>query len=96
MNKNNIQELEIPLAIHSSEKAMELVRIWIADKKLIVTLSGNLWKDPRAWGLLLVDLAKHVANAYAQNGEEKQAVYDRIIEGFMAEYSHATDDPKPL
>ena len=75
---------------------MELARIWIVDGNQHVAINGNLWDDPAAWGLMLVDLAKHVANAYAKEGRNKQEVLNRILDGFNAEIQSPTDDPAPL
>jgi len=57
---SEIQELAPPHSIHGASKAMELARIWIVDENQHVSISGNLWRDPAAWGLMLVDLAKHI------------------------------------
>lgn len=93
---SEIEELKPPHTILEATRAMELVRIWIVDGKQQVSISGNLWDDPAAWGLMLVDLAKHVANAYAQTGRNKEEVLDRIFKGFQAEYESETDEPAPL
>jgi len=75
---------------------MELVRIWIVDGNQHVSISGNLWRDPAAWGLMLVDLAKHIANAYAQHGEDREAMLKRILAGVLAEIESPTDEPGPV
>ena len=93
---SEIKELQPPHTIHGASKAMELARIWIVDGNQHVSISGNLWKDPAAWGLMLVDLAKHVANAYAQHGENREATLNRIFAGFLAEIKSATDEPGPI
>ena len=93
---SEIQELQPPHSIHGASKAVELVRVWIVDGNQHVSISANLWKDPAAWGLMLVDLAKHVANAYAQHGEDKHATLNRILAGFLAEIDSPTDEPGPL
>ena len=64
----NIKELPVPDAVNTAQKAMEMARLWIVDGDQQIVLSPNLWKDPATWGLMLVDLAKHVANAYSQQG----------------------------
>jgi hypothetical protein len=61
----NISELARPPGVQEAAGAMEIARVWNVDKRLQVVLSGNLWADPAAWGLLLVDLARHAANAYS-------------------------------
>jgi len=49
------------------------------------------WEDPGAWGILLVDLARHTAQAYAEKGYSKEAALNRIREGFDAEWSAPTE-----
>jgi len=50
------------------------------------------WKDPAAWGLMLVDLARHVANSYEQNeGRDRQEVLARIKAGFDADWPSEYD-----
>jgi hypothetical protein len=75
---------------------MEIARIWIVDKKQQVVLSGNLWSDPAAWGLMLVDLARHVANAYESQGRDREEVLQLIREAVGAEWNSPTDEPEQL
>lgn len=66
----------------------------MADGSLVVRLDP-MWSDPAAWGLLLVDVARHAARAYAQNGTCPEAsALTRIRQGFDAEWDHPTDDPQ--
>ena len=59
-----------------------------------MSLSTDVWKDPAAWGIMLVDLMKHVASAYQQDtGQSDADVLKRIRAGFDAEWQHATDEP---
>ena len=88
-------DLSPPPSVKEAETSMELLRVWIVDKRLEVVLSGNLWKDSASWGLLLVDLARHVANAYEEQGHDREAVLARIREGFDAEWRVPTDEPGP-
>jgi hypothetical protein len=92
----NISELSPPPDVKHATRAMELARVWIVDKKQQVVLSGNLWNDPAAWGLMLVDLARHVANAYEEQGHDRDQVLSRIREAFDAEWVAPTDDPQQL
>jgi hypothetical protein len=93
---SKIEELQPPATIHRASRAMELARIWIVDGKQHVAIHGKLWEDPAAWGLMLMDLAGHVANAYAQNGHDREVVLERILQGFRAECHSPTDEPKAL
>jgi hypothetical protein len=88
------RQLRIPPAAVRDAKAVELVRVWAAQGNQHVTLATNLWKDPAAWGIMLVDLAKHVASAYQQTtGKDFVDVLKRIKQGFDAEWDTATDQP---
>jgi hypothetical protein len=85
-----VEELAVPAqAIVAKEKA-ELVRIWIADGDQVVTISPRLWEDPGAWGLMLVDLAKHVANAYEAKGIKASDALATIRLAMDAEWSAPT------
>jgi hypothetical protein len=90
-----VKELAVPPSVASARQAVEMARIWHADGKQIVALHAPGWKDPAAWGLLLVDLAKLVANAYAQaEGRNESEVLARIKAGFDAEWGSPTNEPK--
>ena len=89
------KELPIPPVARESSGAIEVARVWVAKKAQHVSLATGLWKDPAAWGVMLVDLAKHVANAYHETtGQGPSEALARIKEGFDAEWAAATDDPE--
>ena len=89
-----MKSLPIPPAAETDPKAIEVLRVWIAHKNQHVSLETGIWKDPAAWGIMLVDLAKHVANAYEQSsGESAQQILMRVKEAFDAEWDHSTDNP---
>ncbi|HLW64441.1 MAG TPA: DUF5076 domain-containing protein [Gemmataceae bacterium] len=89
-------ELPIPSAAEADAKGLELARIWAAQRRQYVTIRTNVWKDPGAWGIMLVDFAKHVADAYARDkGEDPNTVLSQIKQGFDAEWGHPTDEPRP-
>ena len=87
-------ELPIPPKASGSPDARELARVWAAAGAQHVSLATGLWEDPAGWGLMLVDLMKHVANAYHQSsGQDQVEILARIKEGFDAEWKSATDQP---
>jgi hypothetical protein len=87
--------LPIPPNALADDSALELARIWAANGRQEVTLATGLWDDPAAWGMMLVDLARHVAIAYEAAGYmRKGAALKRIKAGFDAEWGHPTDKPK--
>jgi len=62
--KNRSNELIVPAGTKTDPKAQEVLRAWVADGNLHVSLRVETWNDPTAWGVVLADLAKHVAKAY--------------------------------
>jgi hypothetical protein len=89
------RELPIPSAAESDAKAVELARVWAAGGGQHVSLATGLWNDPAAWGIMLVDLARHVADAYEQTQALDSAeTLNRIKCGFDAEWESATDKPQ--
>ena len=88
------RELPVPPVAASDPKSVEIARVWATEGGQHVSLAAELWKDPAAWGLMLVDLARHVANGYEQaQGRNREEVLGRIREGFDAEWESPTDKP---
>ena len=86
--------LEIPPVAQADPKAVEVARVWVALGNQHVSLRPDVWEDPAAWGIVLVDLAKHVANAhYETSGRDPSQTLQRIRAGFDAEWGHGTDAP---
>jgi hypothetical protein len=93
--KTHSRQLPIPDPAFEDAQAVEMVRVWMAFGNQHVSIATGVWTDPAAWGMMLVDLAKHVANAYEQTtGKNRSEVLLRIREGFDAEWEFPTDDPK--
>src|SRR5262245_43523237 len=88
----HIHELPIPpVALHDGN-ARELVRVWASAGKQHLSLATGLWEDPAAWGIMLVDLARHVARTYEQcAGLDRDETIARIRVGMEAEWSVDTD-----
>jgi hypothetical protein len=89
---NEANGLEIPPTVAGDPKATEIARIWAAHGQQHVHLRSGLWADAGNWGIMLVDLARHVANAYEQDGRgDYFQVLSRIREIFDAEWDSPTD-----
>jgi hypothetical protein len=63
---------------------MEVIRVWVAKRGQHVSLNPLVWKDPQAWGIVLADLAGHVANAYERTlgldrGETMRKITDLLM-----------------
>ena len=93
MSKANA--LAIPPTAEGDPDALEIARIWAAHGQQHVHLRSDLWPDAGYWGMMLVDLARHVAHGYEQDGRADYfAALARIREVFDAEWASPTDTPR--
>ncbi|HSR40783.1 MAG TPA: DUF5076 domain-containing protein [Longimicrobiales bacterium] len=88
--------LDVPPLAREEPSAVEVLRIWSAPDGVQQLSLRTTWTDPGAWGLLLVDVARHAARAYARDGIDEEVALARIHELFSAEWSSATDEPEEL
>ena len=90
-----MKELFIPDEARKDPDSLEVLRVWIANRQQHVTLNIGVWRDPAIWGIFLVDLARHLANAYQQeSGMDFNKTLARIKDGFYAEMNSPTDSPR--
>ena len=83
---SQLDQLLIPDAAKQDEKALEIIRVWIANQNQHFSLRVGLWDDPAAWGLLLADLAKNIAKSYEQDSSlNAHATLERIRLAFETE-----------
>jgi hypothetical protein len=86
------RELNIPPAAEEDPTAFEIVRVWGAKREQHVSLFWDLWEDPATWGVMLADLAAHVANAFHQErGLAREEVLSEIRSMFNKEMDAPTD-----
>ena len=86
--------LEPPPMSHEDPGSVELVRFWVTPDMATQVSLRTAFDDPNAWGILLVDLANHVADAYGREGDDREEVLARIKEAFDEEWDNPTDvDP---
>ncbi len=81
-------ELDPPDGVEEAETAVEVLRAWIGDGALLVSLNSSAFGDQvRDWGRLLAEIGHHVAKAAALNGymreEEAQAA---LRDAFVANF----------
>lgn len=94
--KKKTGELQTPpIARHASD-AVEILRVWASPGSPQQLTLRPCWKDPGAWGLVLVDIARHAAQAYAQEGRDPGEALQRIRELFDAEWTSPTARPENL
>ena len=88
--------LALAAAVTSDERAIEVLRAWVkSDGTNVALLKPGAFADSAAWGILLADVARHVANAISSSskGGNPSETLARIRELFDAELNHPTDTP---
>ena len=90
----NRGELTTPAEALTDERAIEVLRAWVAHDQLFCSLRPESWDEVGSWGILLADLARHVANALAEGkGLSREDSIRHIRELFDAELDQPTDEP---
>lgn len=89
-------ELQKP-PISREPGSFEILRVWSGENLSQQYALNTTWDDPGAWGLVLADIARHVAKAYGRGGEtSEQEALLRIKQLFDAEWCSPTDEPEEL
>lgn len=70
-----LNEIAPPPGASGGAGSFEILRAWIVNGGLQVSMS-KVWDEPDAWGVFLVDLARHAARAYAA---EKICSFDEAM-----------------
>lgn len=93
---SELEALPVPEQISHAEQKVEIARLWVADGKQVIVLSPSVWSDPACWGLMLVDIAHHVAAVYEPLGYDRHNTLERIRAAFDAEWAHPTSETEEL
>jgi hypothetical protein len=85
------QEQPLPPDVMDRDDATEVLRAFVVDGGLSIAFA-RAFEEPDMWGLLLVDIARHAARAYARESDytEEEAL-TRIVDMFEAEITRPTD-----
>jgi hypothetical protein len=87
------RELPIPDEVSHAGTAHELMRGWLIDNRLVCSLFPSAFDDPAVWGVLLADIANHVANALSEcEGADRATVLAAIRRAFEVEMGSPTDE----
>jgi hypothetical protein len=85
------KEQPLPPDVMGREDATEVLRAFVVDGGLSIAFQ-RAFEEPDMWGLLLVDVARHAARAYARESEfSEEEALARILEMFEAEIARPTD-----
>ena len=73
------------------DDATEVLRAFVVDGGLSIAFT-RAFEEPDMWGLLLVDIARHAARAYARETSYTEAeALARVVDMFEAEIARPTD-----
>jgi len=81
----------LPPDVIGREDATEVLRAFVVDGGLSIAFT-RAFEEPDMWGLLLVDIARHAARAYAkESAYTEDEALARVVEMFEAEIARPTD-----
>ena len=91
------RQLPIPPAAKRDSHSREMIRAWVAEQGLHCSLNigtdfqANSADEKRAWGILLADVARHVANAFEEmEGADAREIVETIRDEFNGEIDRPT------
>jgi hypothetical protein len=74
--------------------AWEILRVWIAHRKQHVSIKP-FWNDYATWGIVIVDIIRHLGDAYHKShGIDPAETTARIMAAVRAEFDYPTDNAK--
>jgi hypothetical protein len=88
-------ELERPDGVEDAETAVEVLRAWIGDGALLVSLNSSAFGDQVGdWGRLLAEIGHHVAKSAPLNGfMSEEAAQAALREAFIATFETRSGRP---
>jgi len=100
-----VRVLSVPPAAQRDEHALQMVSAWIAEQGFHCTLNIGMWKangraEPEAWGILLADMVRHIANAIEEDEgtsavQTNTAIVQSMLEELQSPTSRATGNFGP-
>ncbi|MHA6912893.1 DUF5076 domain-containing protein [Ralstonia pseudosolanacearum] len=94
-----MNERPIPAAALRDQDAVEMLRVWIAEQKLHCSMKVGMYLETMdipeedAWGVILADVTRHLANALKSGYSENRGVLiEKIKESYLKELANPTPD----
>src|SRR5687768_15166381 len=90
--------LVVPPAALRDDNSIQMISVWIAEKSLHSSLKIGMWKESGknevpAWGTLLADTIRHIANALQEEyGYSKPETIATILESLHNQLADPTTD----
>jgi hypothetical protein len=90
-----MKELHIPPAAQSDDESWELLRAWVAEEGLHCSLKVGVYEaegipEEKAWGTILADAARHIADALSSLGLRES---DNALADIRRHFEAELDDP---
>jgi hypothetical protein len=92
--------LVVPPAAQRDEKSIQMLSAWIAENGLHCSLKIGMWQEngrseAPAWGILLADAIRHIANALQESyGQATSDTIASILESLQDELEAPTSATK--
>ncbi len=82
--KDDPVELDIPDGVPNADQAVEVMRAWIADGSMMLSLNADAFGDRVIdWGRILGEIAHHVARSAKMQGHmDEHEALKAVREGF--------------
>ena len=85
------REQPLPPDVIGRDDATEVLRAFVVDGGLSIAFV-RAFEEPDMWGLVLIDVARHAARAYArESAYTEEEALARIVDMFEAETARPTD-----
>ena len=85
------REQPLPPDVIGRDDATEVLRTFVVDGGLSIAFT-RAFEEPDMWGLLLVDIARHAARAYArESAYTEEEALARVVDMFESEIARPTD-----
>jgi len=91
-----MKPLIVPPAAQRDEGSVQMLSAWIAEKGLHCSINIGMWQDNEqnesaAWGILLADTVRHIANAmHDQYGHARADTISAILDSLDTELGGPT------
>jgi uncharacterized protein (DUF2267 family) len=88
--------LPIPAPAIRDSHSIEMIRVWIAEKGLHAAVNIGIWEaqdlnEPDAWGIMLADVVRHIANAHEEEyGRDPREVITAVRQALERELAKPT------
>lgn len=95
-----MNERPIPEAALRDPNAVEMLRLWIAEQRLWTSLNIGVYAEQgipeaKAWGIILADTARHLANALEdEQGAPPNETIGEICRHMLEELGNPTSETK--